>query len=194
MREKYYSKIWILSSCVSRIERPLSSFFVYIFCCIKYWILKGHTCSSTCYTNLKWDTLHFCWFDGCSTCTCISLDILLQRAGNCTIGLLKLRPALSTFELKGNTFCCSPAEKRADILLSHHCFPIWGLTGEIPHWWCVTTLIWVVLLIGHCCEGNLLQPIWSTTKFWAVTSVVVPQVSSHGGTNWWLLTLAVFSG
>ena len=25
---------------------------------------------------------------------------------------------------------------------------IWGRSPEIPHWWCVTTKIWVMLLIG----------------------------------------------
>ena len=54
--------------------------------------------------------------------------------------LFKLRRALSIFELKGNTFCCAPAQK-SHILLSHHWFPVWGTTEEIPHWWCVTTLI-----------------------------------------------------
>ena len=66
----------------------------------------------------EWDTQNFCCY------TFISLDILLQRAGYCSIGLLKLRSALSTFEFKGNTFCCAPAEKRADILLSRQWFPV----------------------------------------------------------------------
>ena len=38
-----------------------------------------------------------------------------------------------------------------------------GTTAEFPHWWHVTTQIWVVLLIGRRCRvKNSLQPIRST--------------------------------
>ena len=39
-------------------------------------------------------------------------------------------------------------------------------SAEIPHWWRVTTQIWVMLLTRVV---NLLQPIRSNTKIWVVT-------------------------
>ena len=45
----------------------------------------------------------------------------------------------------------------------------WEMSKEFPYWWCVTTQIWVVLLIG-CTTliGNLLQPI--SMEWWCVIS------------------------
>jgi len=42
-----------------------------------------------------------------------------------------------------------------------------GRNKEISHWWGVNTQFWLVLLLGFVSrEGNLLQPIRSTTQIW----------------------------
>ena len=61
---------------------------------------------------------------------------------------------------------------------------VWGSSTEIPCWWCVTTQIWVVFLIGwsNC------KPIRTTNQNWVVTRhqreifEFVPQTSFYGET------------
>ena len=46
------------------------------------------------------------------------------------------------------------AWETADILQQHHC-DIWGMTTEIPYWWCSTTQIW--LGTRHLYETSAVQ-------------------------------------
>ena len=67
------------------------------------------------------------------------------------------------------------AWETADILQQHH-FDIWGMTTEIPYWWCITTQIWVGM--RHLYE----------------TSAIVPRTSGHGQTSGGIATRStVFS-
>ena len=45
---------------------------------------------------------------------------------------------------------------------------VWETSAETPYWWCVTTQIWIVLLI----VGNLFHPISSTAyELWHIISM-----------------------
>lgn len=66
-----------------------------------------------------------------------------------------------------------------------------GTSTEIPYWWCVTSLIWVALLICPAKSKFAFEPIRSTTRIWVVTrqryriSAVIPQTSSYKATSGW---------
>ena len=74
-----------------------------------------------------------------------------------------------------------------------------AMCAEIPYWWCVTTQIWVVLMISHA--TSLWLTIRKTTQFLVVTphqygiSALIPQTSFCGKNQWWHHKMwAVFSG
>ena len=54
---------------------------------------------------------------------------------------------------------------------------IWGMSKEIPYWWCVTTQIWVVLLIGRAareCPSTFRGP---SLRFGCSTTITCPCVN-----------------
>ena len=74
-----------------------------------------------------------------------------------------------------------------------------AMCAEIPYWWCVTTQIWVVLMISHA--TSLWLTIRKTTQFLVVIphqywiSALISQTSFWGKNQWWHhKMLAVFSG
>ena len=74
-----------------------------------------------------------------------------------------------------------------------------AMCAEIPYWWCVTTQIWVVLMISHA--TSLWLTIRKTTQFLVVIphqywiSALISQTSFWRKNQWWHhKMLAVFSG
>ena len=78
---------------------------------------------------------------------------------------------------------------------------VWEKSAEIPYWWCLTTQIWVALLIGWIKfptwhnQSEAFTPIWVVLRHQYGISVLVCQTSFGGETSgsiakWWLFSQA----
>ena len=73
---------------------------------------------------------------------------------------------------------------------------VWGMNGEVPYWWLVTTQIWGVFVIETVLAA---WPIRSTTQIWVVTrhqygiSALIPQKSLRRETSGGIPKCCLFS-
>ena len=67
---------------------------------------------------------------------------------------------------------------------------VWETNAEISYWWCITTQVWAVLLIGLNQISHAAQPVRGSTQIWVVTprhqygiSPLVSQTTFGGETS-----------